>query len=498
MHIINQTPYPLISFPPRIRNAADEIMNIAQVTNMIAGTSCLTALSIACSPNVDWKHPATGQAHPSVLNQAIAAISGDRKSTAEGLACLPIYEHDRIAIREYAEEDNAYKKAKMRWKVIQKKVLSQYAKLAFAGETATAEDLLSSLEQFEPIPPQEHRILHESMTRISAFEALEGDGKALALLTDEGQTLLESTVMRHYGFLNNAWDGKPLLTVDRANHESIIVQNPRVTISFMIQPTVLNKFMAKHGEISQGSGFWARYLISRSPTIQGYRAPTLGTPMQVHLPIFHERLRELLRAYRHRLKSGHAMRDVLEFDDDAKMLWWQISNQIEANLQPGFYLRDIGDFANKYMDQVGRIACLLHYFEADTNNLSDDPIMRAMQLSKISHNALQCAATIAEWHLHEYKQVFAPTVLRSPQEFDADRLYANLYRTYYVRGIGEVNKNQVRQYSGLKGSGRFDSALDILRHWQAITTTYKQLGNSKKPTEIIQLNLAYFNTHPLT
>jgi hypothetical protein len=460
MYIVNQNPYPLPSFPPRICDAAAEIMQIAQVTHIIAGTSCLTALSIAGSPNVDWKHPATGQIHPSVLNQAISAISGDRKSTAEGLACRPAFEHDKAAILTQNQEVKAYEKAKVRWKVIQKKVLSHYAKLAFAGETAAAENLLSSLEKFEPTPPAEHRILHENMTHISAFEALEGDGKAIALLTDEGQTLLASTVMRHYGFLNNAWDGKPLLTVDRAKHESLIVQNPRVTVSFMVQPAVLNKFMTKHGEISQNSGFWARYLISRSPTIQGYREPVLGTPVLIHLLPFHARLHELLLAYRRRLKSGDVTRDVLEFDDNAKLLWWQIASRVEADLQPGFYLRDIGDFANKYMDQVGRIACLLHYFEADTNDLSDEPITRAERLGKISRNTLQCAATIAEWHLHEYKQVFAPTLLRAPEEFDADRLYAMLYRTYHLRGIGEAKKNRVRQYSGLKGSGRFDDALD--------------------------------------
>jgi hypothetical protein len=497
MSIINQNSYPLLSFPPRIRDAAEEIMQIVQVTDIIACTSCLTALSIAGSPNVDWKHPATGQTHPAVVNQAIAAISGDRKSTAEGLACRPTFEYDKASILAQKEEAKTYKRAKVRWKVIQKKVLAQYTKLAFAGEATTAEDLLSSLERFEPNPPEEHRILHENMTHLSAFEALEGDGKAIALLTDEGQTLLESTVMRHYGFLNNAWDGKPLLTIDRAKHENLIVQNPRVTVSFMVQPAVLNKFMTKHGEISQKSGFWARYLISRSPTIQGYRKPILGTPVLIRLLPFHARLNELMQTYRSRLKSGDVTRDVLEFDDAAKVLWWRISSQVEANLLPGYYLRDIGDFANKYMDQVGRIACLFHYFGADTDSLSVDPITRTEQLGKISYNTLECAAAIAEWHLHEYKQVFAPALLRTPEEFDADRLYAMLYRTYYMRGTSETMKNRVRQYSGLKGDGRFNDALEILRGWQAITTASKHFGNGKKPTEVILLNFNYFSTHPL-
>ena len=115
MYISNQPPYPIHAFPPRIQRAAEELATIVQVTDIIAGTSCLTTLSIALSPLVDWRHPLSGQIRPCVLYQAIAAISGDRKSSAEMKLCAPLYDHDSEVILQQEEQKQAYNKAKSRW-----------------------------------------------------------------------------------------------------------------------------------------------------------------------------------------------------------------------------------------------------------------------------------------------------------------------------------------------------------------------------------------------
>jgi hypothetical protein len=274
----------------------------------------------------------------------------------------------------------------------------------------------------------------------------------MALLTDEGQTLLASTVMRHYGFLNSAWDGKQLLSLDRAQRESLIARHPRLTISFMIQPDVLDDFFAKRGKIVQTSGFCARFLFSRSPSISGLRQPRLNPPLEHILP-FHARLRELLSAYTSMLRSGQVSRDVIEFDEQAKLLWLQIASNVEVSFQPGQFLHDISDFGNKYMDIVGRIACLLHYFEANTSNFSDDPNARASAIGQISSDTLGRAEQIAMWHLNEYKQLFSPPLQRAPEDLDADKVYSYLYRTFHSRGVTQVLKNHVRQYSGVRNSG---------------------------------------------
>ncbi len=496
MFICNQFPYPTHAFTPRIQRAAEELATNVQVTDIIAGTSCLTGLSIALSPLVDWRHPLSGQIRPSVLYQAIAAISGDRKSSAEAELCAPLYAHD-IEVYEQAEEhEDAYKKAYARWAALRKRVLSQYAKLVEAGEVDKAEARLSAIEAQEPARNIAHRLIYTDATKRSIFEALEGNGKAMALLTDEGQTLLSSTVMRHYGFLNSAWDGKKLLSLDRAEHKHLIARNSRLTISFMIQPDVLADFFAKRGKIVQSSGLCARFLFSRSPSIQGLRQPRLNLPLD-HLLPFHARLRESLSAYKQMLESGRVTRDVIEFDEQAKSLWLQIASKVEADFHPGHYLHDISDFGNKYMDVVGRIACLLHYFEAETVNLPDGLNERASAIGQISADTLTRAEHIAAWHLNEYKQIFSPPPQRPPEELDADSVYSYLYRTFHVRGVGEVLKNHVRQYCGVRNSSRLHSALQLLIARQAIFIKPVVYEGSKRPKEVIALNSHYFNMHPI-
>lgn len=497
MSIFNQAPYPIHAFPQRIFLAAEELAKNVQVTDIIAGTSCLTALSIPLSPLVDWRHPLSGQLRPCVLYQAITAASGDRKSSAESILCAPLHDNDMEAILDDEVQKKAYKKAMARWTIAYKRARKDYGDLVSAGDFATAEARLAAVEAQEPREATTHRLICSDTTKLSMFEALEGNGKAMALLTDEGQTLLSSTVMRQYGFLNNLWDGKPLMPLDRAKREIHIAQHPRLTISFMVQPDVLADFFAKRGKLVQASGFCARFLFSRSGSMRGDREPRPSPPLEHILP-FHARLRELLAAYKRMLASGRVNRDILEFDEQAKLQWIQIARDVEVAFRPGHFLHDISDFGNKYMDIVGRIACLLHYFETDTSSLPDDPEARANAIGRISADTLNRANLIATWHLNEYKMLFSLPVQRPPEELDADKVYSYLYRSIYLQGVGEVLKNHVRQYGGLRNSSQLHSALQILARRQAISVksvVYEQ--SNKKPTDVVVLNPHYFNASPV-
>ncbi len=80
--MINPLPYPIGHFPSIVTPAITEVSDNLQVTNIMAATSCLTAMSISASPLVDWRHPLSGQIRPSVLNQAIVAISGSTEAVS--------------------------------------------------------------------------------------------------------------------------------------------------------------------------------------------------------------------------------------------------------------------------------------------------------------------------------------------------------------------------------------------------------------------------------
>jgi hypothetical protein len=492
MNFMNQNPYPLNSLPTRIYKAVLEAMNVVQTTDVIAATSAFGAISSAVGGNADWRHPGTGQAHPSTIFQWVVALSGDRKSSTDTLMCGPIYAHDQFLIVQHAQASKDFDADRACWSATYQGLLSRISKLVRAGKSAAEAELaLAAHAEKKPTRPQLHRVIRQDVTHRTVFEGLEGDGKLVALLTDEGQTLLDSNVMRHLGFLNKIWDGASLLTYDRANNDQIVALNARVTISMMVQPMVMNQYLAKHGEASRGTGFWARWLIARSPSIQGFRSSTEAQPTLSGLVPFHARISELLKAYHEKAEKGCVTRDVLEFDDEAKQLWFQIARDVEHEIKPGLYLSDIGDFGSKYMDIVGRIAALMHYFEAETNALAEEPAARAEQLGKISSQTLYHAQQIAAWHMNEYKQVFSPAIQRAPEQLDADRLYAYLYRNYFARNCLEAVKNLVRQYAGVRG-GRYEPAIRELMARHAINIKY-----GKNKTQIIELNPNLFAANPI-
>jgi hypothetical protein len=492
MNFMNQNPYPLGSLPTRIYKAVLEAMQIVQTTDVIAATSALGVVSTSVGGNADWRHPGTGKTHPSTINVLVSGVSGDRKSSTDVVTCAAIHAHDQMLILQHSQASKEYDASCALWSATYQGLLSRISKLVRAGKSAEQTEVeLAEHVVKKPTPPKLLRIIRQDVTHRTVFEGLEGDGKLLALMTDEGQTLLDSNVMRHLGFLNKIWDGAPLLTYDRANNDQIVVLNARATISMMVQPSVINQYLAKHGEISRGSGFWARWLIARSPSIQGFRTQTVAQSKLVDLVPFHDRVSELLKAYHEKAEKGCVIRDVLEFDDAAKQLWFQMATQVENDLKPGFYLSDISDFGSKYMDIVGRLAALMHYFEADTSELADEPHVRAEQLGKISSQTLYHAQQIAAWHMNEYKQVFSPAIQRAPEQLDGDRLYAYLYRNYFARNCLEAVKNLVRQYCGVRGS-RYEPAIRELIARQAINIKY-----GKNKTQIIELNLNLFRANPI-
>ncbi|WP_423969878.1 DUF3987 domain-containing protein [Citrobacter werkmanii] len=70
--------------------------------------------------------------------------------------------------------------------------------------------------------------------------------------------------------LNTLWDGSSVI-VDRISREGFVLQNARLTLSLMAQPSVISRFMAKRGEEARGTGFLARFLIAKPRLMAGQR-----------------------------------------------------------------------------------------------------------------------------------------------------------------------------------------------------------------------------------
>lgn len=440
--------YPTGAFHNLVGDALWEVQRNLQAPAALIGGSFLTAMSIATQGDIDVEFP-TGQTRPASIYVATIADSGERKTATDSVVMAPIYDHDA---RQKATNDQMlinYEADLRYWDTVDTFIQRKIMKALNNGEDAThLREELATHGANEPTKPERNRIIHQSITERPLMEALRGEGKCIAILSDEGEIVLKGGAANKLAPLNKAWDGPKVLTFERAD-DSIEVSTPRVTLSFMVQEQVFDDFMSKRGQIARGSGFLARFLISRPVSTQGFRYMSLKEPVWECLNVFHQRVLELLSATDARRKSGDVSRKVLSFSPEAKSLWVQVQNDIEPQLQAGGPLASVRDFASKFLEITGRVAGIFHHFTEQAGEV-------------ISMETLQRALDVVDWYFEEFIALFGDRNEEPQEQKDIRLLGMYLHSRYWVNGYREALRNEVRKCGPIRHQGRFEAALQQL------------------------------------
>jgi hypothetical protein len=467
-------PYPFSAFYLVIKNAAEEVWRNTQGPDAMIGMEFLTVMSVSAQGLYDVRLP-TDQVRPLSLNSLVVAESGERKTGVHNLVAEPIFAFDADRMEKCEADFKAYELQNGIWKSVDAGLRRQLTKLTQDGEPIEEQcRQLSEHVTKKPVKPRRRRIMRQNVTERAIMDALEGDGESIAFISDEGEIIIKGGALNQTGTLNKAWDGASMLTLDRSDGVSVVVRNPRVTVSYMVQRQVLKELLDRRGDVMRGSGHWARYLIGCPTSTQGTRYTYNLDREWHHLLKFHELVREQLDELGKRIDAGVTERTTLEFSDDAIPLWIEMTNRTESMLQPLGYLRDIKDFASKALEIAARVAALLHVF--------------SRQEGRISAETLNRAITIVEWHLHEFKRIFSPATI--PQEHrDAQALEQYLFVNYWRQNFTFAQKNLVLRNGPIRPASRLDAALECLRMTQRVW-----IGVGSKRERYINLNAAYFGS----
>lgn len=464
--------YPISSFPLDISNAICEVMAKVKAPDALIATSFLATMSIACQGLVDVRLP-IGSVSPVSLNILIKAESGERKTATDKIVGDPIYAHDEASIVQHQQDLLQYKADHRYWKTVESTIRSMIAKAIRQGEDS--EDLRLRLEEHiksEPAMPQSHRFIHQVATEPALMQSLEGEGRSIAIATDEGEVVFKGGLMSRPGLRNKGWDGAKLLVFDRLRTGSVIARQPRITINLMVQDAVLNVYQQDKGAVARGSGFWARYLVGAPATTQGFRFINYIDEEWRYLPSFHARVRELLESYTTQRKSGVVKREVLEFTPEAAAEWVRLYNEIERQIQPWQYLNDIHDFASKANEILARVAALLHYF--------------TRQKGRITIETLNAAVNIVNWHLHEYKRLFSPQLNEFSMSESMIAVDRFLFFNFWRMGLPNAPKNHVLRNgpNHLRSKASLEPVIEamVAHGW---ITVFKEQGSNR-----VMLNLS--------
>ncbi|AYQ41868.1 hypothetical protein BLA9940_00029 [Burkholderia aenigmatica] len=407
-------PYPIAAFTLIIKDAIDEVWMNTQAPDALIAMEFLADMAVAAQGIYDVRLP-TGQIRPVSLYLLPVAESGERKTGVHNLVAKELYEFDARRMKKYETDLAEYESEHRIWKSEGAGLHRRITKLTQEG--GAIDELRIQLAEHDarkPVKPRARRIMRQNVTSRALMDALGGDGESIAFISDEGEIITKGGALNETGTLNKAWDGASMLTLDRADGESVVVRNPRVTAEYMIQRKVLKELLDRRGDVMRGSGHWARYLIGCPESTQGWRLTFGLDKVWLHLPKFHERMREFLDEFGRRVDAGEIKRTILEFSDDAMPRWIHVANTLESQLHPNGYLHDIKDFASKALEIAGRVAALLHVFSKQEGKISVDTLNRAIM--------------IIEWHLNEFKRIFSTQILVPQAHVDAQTLerYTNL------------------------------------------------------------------------
>lgn len=329
---------------------------------------------------------------PTCLFILVQAESGERKSAVDKLTMQAISDFN-------IEQANAFTQAKFQYKLDHsawKRKMS--AKLIILKKMVREEiptdelDIeIRNIEAAEPQKPKLLKLLTKDSTNEAIGKRLQDNGGCLSVVTAEGGLALDGRVMSNPYMLNDAWSGESI-DVDRKTVESFYVENPRLTMSIMIQPAVMQKIHQRHGVQLRGNGLFARFLHCLCPSTQGTRFIASPNCTWESLPKFQARLKEILDMPVLNADGTPKQRTILSLTPEAEHALVNFYNHIEFDLGQGQYLSDVKDGASKITENAVRIAAIFHFFEG----LEGDISLLTMS------NALQ----IAEYHMHEFKFIF--------------------------------------------------------------------------------------------
>jgi len=403
----------------------------------------LSVVSLVCQYLIDVRRP-WGSLGPVSLMIFSIALSGERKTAIEDIAVktLRAFEKkrklsDSQKIREWSVLLELWERQK---KKIQKKMLDE--SLTLSSYKQLESDLLVHAKS-EPTRPPMFKMTHQDVTWAALSKALAQDCPSAALFTSEGDIALRG-VFNQVGMMNALWSGSGL-EVGRAYSGDFSLTDVRFSIGIGVQPRVFEEYLERKGELGKASGFFARSLIFYPESTQGTRF--IEGKVQVDLSRYEKRIEELLEENVKKFDARDASKLVVGFSVEAseELIW--IHNKIEKEMRVGGGYERARDHASKLVENISRVAALLHFFESGGAEIS------LSELSSAEKIVMGCSVM--------YKRLFS----FSPQVVtDAEALISWLQARCDSPLFRRTKRNDVLQRgpAALRRATRLNRAVDYL------------------------------------
>lgn len=455
-------PYPLDALGDVLGAAAKAIAAKVQCAEAMAAQSVLGVASLAAQGLADVLLP-FGQTRPVSIFALTIASSGDRKSSADNEAMIPVRMREKKlgelfkVVKEIYDVDHAV------WK-------AQYEQIARKPMDPTERAALLKELGPEPLPPIKPYLTISEGTAEGLAKLMPTLPGALGIFSAEGAQFLNGHGFTHEAKLRTAaafatlWDGKELRSV-RAGDGMRGVTGRRLACHAMIQPDAargvlsdpvlrdqgfLSRFLPAAGESLAGGRMWKEPAEGIEPALRRYTAAMLEI-FEIPQPAANAQGNELTPR-------------ALALSPEAREVWIEFYNDVERDMGRGKRFAEMQDVASKAAEQAGRIAGVLA--------IVDDP-----DAKDIGADAMGRACILMHWYLSEALRLAEAYCV--PQEVaDAEAIL----EWTRARGRREVDAATI-QKSGpgpLRRKDRFDPAIEALLASGWFKPDEKATGKAKR------------------
>lgn len=432
--------YPIAALGAILGPAAAKIAAQVRVSPVMAAQSVLAAASLAVQGLVDVH--IDGRVIPASLYIITIAGSGERKTSTDKLAMMPILEYQselrgqhRAVMANFKDEMRSYQ-------------TRNKADLIQNNDTGTGLDQRNQIHP--PERPQVPWLIVQEPTLEGLFNTYVIGRPSLGLFTSEGGQFFgghgmnDDAMLRTISTLSKLWDLDPISRVRASAEDSGWLEDRRLCAHLMLQPVLARKVLAN--ELMTGQGFLARFLIAQPQAMAGSRfllddesrplMPRVSLEQDPDVVCYWQKLRELISRPLPINPSSEGLQPSQVFlTDDAWIAWAAAHDEIERQMGPNGELAEHKPTASKAADNLLRIAAILSFVEGQ-DSITSEYIERASTLMTFYLNTqLQLFDTYSQnrdeqdaLHLLKWMQE------KDSKQFDAKDMGKNAPRGTGARG----------------------------------------------------------------
>lgn len=290
--------------------------------------------------------------------------SGDRKSTTIDICKEPLTDIE-TAKQEKAAKDSKQTETTIELKRIDlNELVRNYGKATGEERDRLAERIRELKDSFPEMPTTPF-LFTENATIESLGVLMTENKERMSIITGEAEFLNNLDGMYNGGKVTSldlvleAWGGGRV-SIHRITRDAVLLKSPLLSLGFGAQPLFFTD--RKNKSAFRARGVDGRFLYVMPSSFQGARNVRISPhlPEEIQEP-YARVIKLLMDEYREPESNKQATPLVLTEEAEEEM--YQFAEAIEAKLGKGGELEEMRDWANRIVDNVGRIAALFHCVE---------------------------------------------------------------------------------------------------------------------------------------